>query len=1321
MEKTNAVGRKITAIALVAASLALGLIMAMVGFFTTARVSAAGEDIYVIPIDGYYTGEDGASLVLNDAGISLWFTTSNGLHGEESWTDIGADPAGWIAGDSAAHSALNEKVLINGKKFSELNADGAGFARFACIKNASGYCLRIHTDGSFKYTDLESLELLQGFQMYSTNGETLGTGTPCAYKMVVADKPGTNDKMFIREVADGEDALTLKTAPTQATAGFAADDDFNSEGMVLAAKYTDGGTADIEVKARMVNNGAAFTLQQGENTIPVTYNGRTYNYKVTAAEAGKTLASIAVTGTVNVAQYDVPDYSGLTVTAHYVEAEVADEAIDVSKCEFSVVDTWSQGSKQVTVTYRGKSATASITVGAPDKTRGLGFDLTARGKNNQTYSGEVGVMGICIDAKKLGGIEYSGKSIVHMEKVAGQRILEYVEMTNDKGETKTGTELLASNNLKNVAHYGNALIFVTEGDFAHEHIVTMKLKAGFQWVVSDADSFPGFSDGTEVNYYNAPGAVLKEDIYVYNGNTSGWQYALTELAIKDGADYKTEYTQADMSLDLTGLILSYTDSNGASGEYQVTAADVSGFDNETAGEKTITVKYRNKSLTYKINVAAAVRANGIKATGKLIVERYGEIKPDGLTVKYILSDGSEGETVEITAANILFDTAQQNGDYKAKITVGDFNCEADVTVIENNTSEIAGIIPNSVKTGEVSTTAGWGVGITVDGVPSSQQAMLNINNYKTTVLNAAKDGYLTNGDLLLIGDKTFNEVKTEQKKGRLNIYGRSIVIQDLNAYLETNSEITILPGFTWYNTESGSGFYVGNGTNDFNAVYSGNVTALYSYVFTDACYVTLTVKDGEKFFVDTPTAITAVYNSEDRVVIDSPLKIAEVTVTATLKKGGTAEVEKDFCEFVYDFSEAGEKDVTVKYAGKSTTFKVTVSNVIAKALTVKKAPDKTEYIYGFYKVDLTGAEFELVLSVDGKDEKEAISVSELTVDNADPYTLGAQKVKVHYNSSIYAEIDINMVMSGDDYGLYLDGSDGASFSTQLPALKIDFEARGLLANETFKAVWWPTDLEHTFEFIEINGISAAELFEQGLITRLGTYGRQLAFYFDKAELQPTDWWEGSDGNSKKWDDEISVMVRTITVKKGFQWYKPVDGADHWGSNIAEYVKMEGGVLKETFTLYNDNGYGWTRMLAQDSEGNVAADALTIKSQPEKLQYKQGEALDTKGFMVHLKYLDGGEADLYVGASEVEGFRPNVLGEQTLTYTYGFEGAGEATVSFKVTVVEATEDNTEPAEGKKAGCGCGSMTLGSSIMVGVAFIALALCIAVRSKNTDNENR
>ena len=106
---------------------------------------------------------------------------------------------------------------------------------------------------------------------------------------------------------------------------------------------------------------------------------------------------------------------------------------------------------------------------------------------------------------------------------------------------------------------------------------------------------------------------------------------------------KTEY-EIDDELDLTGLVVTAHYSDGS--EAAVEDYEVSGFDSSTAGEKTITVTYQDKTAAFTVNVkeaAPVVTLESITVSGPNKTEyKIGEkLDLTGLVVTAHYSTGDE--------------------------------------------------------------------------------------------------------------------------------------------------------------------------------------------------------------------------------------------------------------------------------------------------------------------------------------------------------------------------------------------------------------------------------------------------------------------------------------------------------------------------------------------------------------------------------------------------------------------------------------------------------------------------------------------------------
>ena len=134
------------------------------------------------------------------------------------------------------------------------------------------------------------------------------------------------------------------------------------------------------------------------------------------------------------------------------------------------------------------------------------------------------------------------------------------------------------------------------------------------------------------------------DAEIEQVNTYLTQKYVTSLeSITVSGPTKTQYEIGD-ELDLTGLVVTAHYSDGS--EAAVEDYEVSGFDSSTAGEKTITVTYQDKTTTFTVNVkeaAPVVTLESITVSGptKTEYEIGDELDLTGLVVTAHYSDGNE--------------------------------------------------------------------------------------------------------------------------------------------------------------------------------------------------------------------------------------------------------------------------------------------------------------------------------------------------------------------------------------------------------------------------------------------------------------------------------------------------------------------------------------------------------------------------------------------------------------------------------------------------------------------------------------------------------
>ncbi|MDR0290567.1 MAG: bacterial Ig-like domain-containing protein [Treponema sp.] len=164
---------------------------------------------------------------------------------------------------------------------------------------------------------------------------------------------------------------------------FATDEQLDLTGLEVTATYSDNSTRTVMVTTGHITGFNPNT--EGEQTLTITYGGKTTTFKVTVIG----LSKIEVTKQPTKTKYAVGeqlDLTGLEVTATY--SDTTTETVTVTAGHITGFNPNTTGEQTLTVTYGGKTATFKVTViglskievtKQPDKTRyavGEQLDLT---------------------------------------------------------------------------------------------------------------------------------------------------------------------------------------------------------------------------------------------------------------------------------------------------------------------------------------------------------------------------------------------------------------------------------------------------------------------------------------------------------------------------------------------------------------------------------------------------------------------------------------------------------------------------------------------------------------------------------------------------------------------------------------------------------------------------------------------------------------------------------------------------------------------------------------------------------------------------------
>ena len=443
----------------------------------------------------------------------------------------------------------------------------------------------------------------------------------------------------------------------------------------------------------------------------------------------------------------------------------------------------------------------------------------------------------------------------------------------------------------------------------------------------------------------------------YNGKTYSKSCTVTVTAKKVTAvevvaqPTKTQYFVGE-TFDPAGMQIQVTYNNGTKSDYstydfstlpgKVTFATVS---TTTAGTKTVRLTYKegstSVSTTFRITVVA-VKPTKIEflnaPTKKFYVgDASTAFNAAGLDVHVTYNNGTtkDFDATELNISYSGFDTTTA----KTITMTGTYEGVSGTFDVVINPVELVSVavktMPNKTK---------YYVGDTFDQTGLALTATYNNGKTETIANGITCTGFSSDA----VGSKTvtasyggksttFNvdieavklvsiAVKTNPTK--MSYYqGDALDSTGLTltaTYNNGNTE-TVTTGFTCSALDSSSA-----GQKTITVTYQG-LTTTFSVTVIAVNLVSVSVK--------TMPNKTSYFTGE-------PFDQTGLTLTATYNNGNTETVSSGIECTGFSSATAGQKTVTASYGGKSTTFTVEVKAIVPTGITVKTAPNKTEYFVG---------------------------------------------------------------------------------------------------------------------------------------------------------------------------------------------------------------------------------------------------------------------------------------------------------------------------------------------------------------------------------------
>ena len=488
----------------------------------------------------------------------------------------------------------------------------------------------------------------------------------------------------------------------------------------------------------------------------------------------------------------------------------------------------------------------------------------------------------------------------------------------------------------------------------------------------------------------------------YNGKTYSKSCTVTVTAKKVTAvevvaqPTKTQYFVGE-TFDPAGMQIQVTYNNGTKSDYStydfstlpgtVTFATVS---TTTAGTKTVRLTYKegntSVSTTFRITVVA-VKPTKIEflnaPTKKFYVgDASTAFNAAGLDVHVTYNNGTtrDFDATELNINYSGFDTTTA----KTITMTGTYEGVSGTFDVVINPVELVSVavktMPNKTK---------YYVGDTFDQTGLTLTATYNNGKTETIANGITCTGFSSDA----VGSKTvtasyggksttFNvdieavklvsiAVKTNPTK--MSYYQGEALDSTgltLTATYNNGKTETVTTGFTCSALDSSSA-----GQKTITVTYQG-LTTTFSVTVIAVNLVSVSVK--------TMPNKTSYFTGE-------PFDQTGLTLTATYNNGNTETVSSGIECTGFSSATAGQKTVTASYGGKSTTFTVEVKAIVPTGITVKTAPNKTEYFVGD-SYDGTG----LVVNVTYNNGTNKDIITGFTTSGFSSATAGKNTVTVSY-------------------------------------------------------------------------------------------------------------------------------------------------------------------------------------------------------------------------------------------------------------------------------------------------------------------------------------
>ena len=1050
-----------------------------------------------------------------------------------------------------------------------------------------------------------------------------------------------------------------------------------SNGTITITKGS--GTKDIAITKDMVSGYDSTKL--GKQTLTITYGGKTTSYEVNVKDyvTGISITPNAITGKYNSELQNLINDNNIMYTITYAKAG-AKTPTALTESMVSGYNKTKVTDQTLTITYQdtdiasatnGQQFKANLKVSLSNPTQSIAIKQNPT-KTEYGYGDTIDLSNGKITITKANGdteekaltdssvkVTETDESAVDLSKVTfgkdntatktikvtydGKDTTYQIKITNKITGIKMHTTPKAQYNVN------DALDLTTDGSNPGEILVTRQ--TGTPSVVSIKDSnvkVIGFDSSKENT--KLPLTVS----YTENGITKTTTYnvsvedQITSMKIIQTPKINYKYNE---ELDVSTGKIEITKGSGTT-TIPITPSMVTGYDKTKLGDQELTVIYGGKTEKYKVNVKDYV--TGISITPNAITGTYndelGTLIDDNditYTVTYAKAGAKSPKALtesmvagynktSLTAQNLTVTyTDQDTNSYTNGKT---FTTNLSVK-LENEISKVTITPPTKTEYnhGDQIDLTGGKITVTYTDGKTKEEPI-------TSATVTEKDGGAPNMSPTISEYGKGNTVnktltlKYTAEKGVTGTVDYQIKINDLIKTIEiettptktrynVNEELDVTDGkinITRLSGRTETKEITKEMVSGFDSSKENRELPLIVSYTENGIAKTTTYKVSVE---DQITSMKIIQTPKTNYKYNEELDVSTGKIEITKGSGTTTIPITPSMVTGYDKTKLGDQELTVIYGGKTEKYKVKVKDYVTGVILTP--PTKVKYEYG-EALDLTGGNIQEVMASGAATSPVALTDNKVTISGYNPKQEGSQTIDVIYKGQ------------KEQFGVIVENNIQSIIMKNTPKTEYKYGEPLNIAGGTI-------------ETIRSNGAKETINITTSMVTGYNPnkIGKQkiTVTYKDKTteyEVDVKDYIEDIDiVKPNKLVYEIDEKIDLTGGK-----VKPIMASKTATTPVAmtnSEVQIEGfdtstegaKTIKVTYKGHTKT-FGIT-VIDQTS-------SMTIKTLPNKLEYKYGEQLDLTGGTIEFK--QGSETKIInITKDMVTGYNSKKIGNQTLTVTY----------------------------------------------------------------------